>query len=178
MKILLTLVALFVAAPVSNGQTTYRIDSAESEITYSMDHPAHDWSGTSRRVSGNILVENGQVLRGRASAPVVSFDSGNRSRDSNMVSDAEAYIYPNVIFQAGAVTPQGDGLATVEGTLTFHGVSREVTVPVRVSMTAERVQLRGEFEVTLSEFEIARPSFMMVKTKDWIGLSFDLVTTR
>lgn len=176
MKLFLAFAVVLLATTVS--AQTYRIDPARSTITYSMDHPAHKWSGTSHRVSGTLVVEGGRVVRGQASAPVTSFDSGNRSRDSNMASDTEAYIYPNVTFQAASVSAPSNGRATVRGTLTFHGVARTVSVPVQVSVSDQQVRLQGEFDVTLTEFGIERPSLMMVRTRDWIGLSFEFVAAR
>ena len=140
-----------------------------------MEHPAHDWTGTSRRVSGYLTVEDGRVTGGRVSAPVVSFDSGNRSRDSNMASDTEAYLYPDVVFEARSVTMGSGSSASVRGTLTFHGVSRTVTVPTRIEVSPTQARVRGSFEVTLTEFGLERPSLLRIRSRDWIGLELDLV---
>jgi polyisoprenoid-binding protein YceI len=175
LSLCLALLCLVAGAHPVSAQATFRIDRAQSRITYSMIHPAHRWTGTSNRVSGTLTVQGGRVTAGRLSAPIVSFDSGNRSRDSNMASDTEAYLYPNVTFVALSVTPGSGNAATVRGTLTFHGVARPVTVPSTIEVSGNRVHLRGEFETTLTEFGIEQPSLMMVKTRDWIGLSFDLV---
>ena len=175
----LTLAAF--ASPEASAQAEYRIDPAHSEIVYSMSHPAHSWTGTSHRVSGTLTVDRGAVTGGRVQAPVQSFTSGNRSRDSHMAESTESYIYPNVTFTARSVTvlpanqQTAQKNATVQGTLTFHDVSRPVTVPVRVDFADGRVHLTGDFEVTLTEFEIDRPSLLGLKTRDWIGLHLDLV---
>ena len=146
-----------------------------------MSHPAHSWTGTSHRVSGSITVEGGAVTGGRVQAPVQSFTSGNRSRDSHMAESTESYIYPDVTFAARSVTmlpasqQTAEKNATVQGTLTFHNVSRPVTVPVRIDVSDGRAHLAGDFEVTMTEFEIDRPSLLGLKTRDWIGLHLDLV---
>lgn len=170
---LAVLVAL-AAAPMVSAQTVYRIDSEVSTVVYAMHHPAHDWTGTSHRVHGTLQVEEGRVLGGHVAAPIVSFDSGNRSRDSNMASDTEAYLYPDVVFDAERVNYADDGTATVEGTLTFHGVARPVAMPAQIDLTGDDVHIRGHFEVTLTEFDLERPSLLMVKTSDWLGLDVDL----
>lgn len=176
MRILVIAVLALAAASVS-GQT-YRVAPRQSQIVYAMDHPAHHWTGTSHRVSGTLEVRDGHVVGGRVSAPIVSFDSGNRSRDSNMASDTEAYLYPDVVFEAQSLTEGAGDAATVHGTLTFHGVTRPVVVPVQIERTGDRVRVRGHFDVTLSEFAIEPPSLMMIKTRDWVGLDLDLVATR
>ncbi len=178
MRLRLLSALIILSAPFASGAQTLRIDPAQSSITYSMTHPAHSWTGTSRRVSGTLAVENGRVTGGRISAPVVSFDSGNRSRDSNMASDTEAYLYPNVSFAALSVTSSTGTNATVNGTLTFHGVARPIHIPSTIVVSGNQARLRGSFETTLSEFGIDRPSLLMIKTRDWIGLAFDIVATR
>ena len=171
------LLALLVLTALPVAAQTYRIDPARSTLVYAMEHPAHDWTGTSRRVSGTLTLTEGRLTGGRAQAPVTSFDSGNRSRDSNMASDTEAYLYPTVTFEASRVEPAGEGRATVHGTLTFHGVARPVTMPATVDVTGDAVRVRGAFDVTLREFGLSRPSLLGVRTRDWIGLRVDLLAT-
>ncbi len=170
---------LLSAAPAA-AQTTYRIDPTRSEIVYSMSHPAHDWTGESHRVSGTLTVSGSTVTGGHVQAPVQSFTSGNRNRDSHMAETTESYIYPNVTFEARSVTmlsaseQSADRNATVQGVLTFHDVARPVTVPVLVSVSNGAAHVTGAFDVTLTEFGMDRPSLLGIKTRDWIGLRLDL----
>ncbi len=173
-------VAVLLTAPSVLGQSSYRIDPEHSEIVYSMSHPAHDWTGATHRLSGTLSTDGTAVTGGHVEAPVQSFTSGNRNRDSHMAEATESYIFPNVTFDAEEVTmlpateqtPERN--ATVEGTLTFHDVVRPVTVPVLIEVTGSQVHLTGSFDVTLTEFDIDRPSLLGLKTKDWIGLHLDL----
>lgn len=170
------------AAP--SAQTThggYRIDPALSTVVYAMSHPAHDWSGTSRSVTGTLAAApSGAVTRGTVSAPVASFDSGNRSRDSNMIEATEAYVHRNVIFQiarlAPLATPTAAANAVAEGTMTFHGVRQPLRVPVRLERTTGGgLRVRGTFDVTLTQFGIAPPRLLGIAARDWIELTLDLV---
>lgn len=172
--------ALLLLAATASAQTSYAIDTAHSAIVYSMSHPAHDWTGTSRAVSGTLTVQGGAVTGGRAQARVQSFDSGNRSRDSHMAEATESYIYHDVTFVARVVTmlpaaqQTADRNATVAGQLTFHNVSRPVTVPVRIDVSGREAHLTGSFDVTLTDFQIERPSLLGIRARDWIGLHLDL----
>ncbi len=175
-----TLAAGLLLAPAAAAQTTYRIDPDRSEIVYSMSHPAHDWTGESHRVSGTLTVSGSTVTGGRVQAPVQSFTSGNRNRDSHMAETTESYLYPNVTFEARTVTMlpaaerTADRNATVQGVLTFHDVARPVTVPVLVSVANGAARVTGAFDVTLTEFGMDRPSLLGIKTRDWVGLRLDL----
>lgn len=169
-----------VAAPPARAQTSYRIDPATSQIVYSMSHPTHRWSGTSRSVSGVLAATGTALTGGRVQAPVRSFDSGVGARDRNMARETEADRYPAVTFEARSVTmlPAAQQTAarnaTVRGVLTFHGVARPVTVPVRADVSGGRARLTGSFEVTLTEFGLARPSLLGIRSRDWIALRLDL----
>ena len=183
MKTLLLALALAVGAAPLQAQTTYRVDSAHSAITYDMEHPAHSWSGTSHAVSGSVTTDAGGAIIGAdLTAPVVSFDSGNRNRDSHMAEVVEFYAYPNVTFHLTRLVPHQATTtnatnAMAEGTLTFHGVPRPVQVPVRVDRTGSGLHVTGQFELTLTEFDLERPSLMMVKVRDWMRIHLDVTAT-
>ncbi len=190
MKLLL-LFALSLAVagvPVAGAQTaaagaaaaTYRVDTAHSTIVYAMHHPAHDWTGTSHAVTGALTVTPaGAITAASVTAPVTSFDSGNRSRDSHMVEATEAYVYRTVAFRLTRLTPLAhptpEANATAEGTMTFHGVRQALQIPVRVERAAGgALRLRGTFDVTLTQFGISPPRLLGIATQDWIGLTVDL----
>ena len=172
------LVAL--AAPATLAQTTLRVDTGASRIVYTMRHPTHRWSGTSAAVAGTLTVAGGVVTSGRITAPVRSFDSGVGARDRNMAEQTEAGRFPAVTFEARSVSMlpaarrTAEHNATVQGVLTFHGVARPVTVPVRIDLSGGRVHLRGAFDVTLSEFGLEPPAMFRIPSRDWIGLRLDL----
>ncbi len=168
-------------APVARPAVALAIDTGASSIVYDMRHPTHAWTGTSRAVSGRLFVGAGGVVTGGAvSAPVASFDSGNRNRDSNMIEVTGGATYRAITFQAVRVTPlaapTADATATVEGVLTFHGVRQAVRVPVRVEAApGGGVRVRGAFAVTMTQFGIEAPRLLGIRTDDRIGLTLDLV---
>ncbi len=181
----LALLTLF-AAPLAAAQTTtFRIDPARSTVVYAMTHPAHSWEGTSHRVSGTMSVNAaGAVTAATVSAPVQSFDSGNRSRDSHMVEATEAYLYRTVTFALTSLamlpTPTATTNATATGTLTFHNVRQNITVPVLVqrSGSGDDVRVQGAFSVTLTQFGIPLPSLLGVRVRDDLHLTLDLSARR
>ena len=165
--------------------TTFRINPAQSTVVYNMSHPAHSWSGTSRRLSGTITTDaNGTVTAASVSAPLQSFDSGNRNRDSNMIEATEAYLYRNVTFQLTSLTmlpaPTANANATAEGTLTFHNVRQTVRLPVLVqrSGSGDAVRVQGVLDVTLTQFRITPPRLVGVSVRDAIRLTLDLSANR
>ena len=92
-----------------------------------------------------------------------------------MASDTEAYLYPDVTFDAQRVALRDDGDRHGRG---HAHLPRRQRGPSRcrpqIDVSGDDAHVRGHFEVTLSEFDLERPSLMMVKTRDWLGLDIDL----
>ena len=69
--------------PTENGRIT--ADKAASQISYTMVHPLHEWTGISRAVNC-IIIYNPAERQDRTAAgsiPLSSFDSKNANRDSH-----------------------------------------------------------------------------------------------
>jgi polyisoprenoid-binding protein YceI len=149
------------------------VDSSDSRIDYTGSAVLHDWTGTSRDVSGSIAVTPtapaGSSVEIRA--PVASFDSGNDRRDGNMREVTEVESYPTVRFRSTDVRPKqwgraGSGYAgtwEVAGELTFHGETHELTTDVTVRVEeGGRVRAETEFPVSLTKYGIDRPALAWV----------------
>ncbi len=177
------LLTLLLALPLTaSAQTVYHIVPKESTVTYAMDHPAHKWDGVSHSATGTVEIgPDGAVTAIHVEIPVLTFDSGNRNRDSHMAEVVEFYLYPKVIFDATDVTPidsvadgEADAFWRIRGNLTFHGVTKPIETVAKVMRDGDRLRAEGAFDVKITDFDMERPSLLMVKVKDWIGLKFDL----
>ena len=95
----------------------------------------------------------------------------------------ETAKYPEIVFKTRSVTSErrGDGTFDVRlvGELKLHGVKREVTIPVRVSVDGDTLHAIGVFEIRQTDFKITPFSFVSgsVGIKDVVTLSFDIVAT-
>ena len=69
-----------------------------SEISYTGSHPAHDWTGISSSFKGGIVCDSFDDCIIKIQIPINSFDSGNSSRDSNMLYYVEANKFKYVTF--------------------------------------------------------------------------------
>jgi polyisoprenoid-binding protein YceI len=121
-------------------------DKKASTITYAMRHPMHAWEGVCRDVNGAIVYDD--VLEG--------------------------IKYPNVTFASQQVQDDGSGKLTVTGRLTFHGVTRAVTVPVVRKESGGMTVYEGSFVTKLTDHQIEKPSLMMVPVEDELKIKFSL----
>jgi polyisoprenoid-binding protein YceI len=152
-------------------------DKSRSTVTYAMKHPMHDWEGVSRSVSAALVYDETtkQVQQVAVAIPVGSFDSKNQNRDSHMVEVLDGLKYPNVTFSSQDVKTNADGSLIANGKLTFHNVTKPVSIQAIRREQNGQWQLDGSFVVKLTDFNVERPTLLAVPTEDQFKLSFSLV---
>lgn len=120
------------AAPAGN----YGLDPTHTSVIWSVSH-----AGLSRytarfdTVSGTLdfdpdTPENSRVFITIAAA---SISTGLPDFDRTIAMDAryfDAGRYPDIIFESTSATRLGDNVGTIDGNLTFRGVTRPVTLAV------------------------------------------------
>jgi len=90
--------------------------------------------------------------------------------------------YPKITFvstRVSDVKPVADGLQlNLTGDLTLHGIKRQVTVPVLVTLTDELLRARGEYTLKQTDYQIKPISVVGVRVKDELKIVFDLTAVR
>lgn len=152
-------------------------DKAHSTVTYAAKHPLHKWEGVSKDVNCAIIYNDDtkQPDNVAVSIRVASFDSDNGNRDSHAMEVLEGLKHPNVTFVSSDVKADANGKMTLNGTLTFHGVAKPVTVQVARKDESGKMTITGEFPVSLTEYNVERPSLLGLKTEDSMTLRFNIV---
>lgn len=165
-------VGLLAPSTASAQRVLAPVDSGASVIDYTGSAPMHDWTGTSRDVAGTLVLDLDAPDSSRVAlrAPVASFDSGNERRDAKMREVTEAETYPLVRFRATEIRPvrwgrSSDGHSgrwAVRGDLTFHGQTHPIEATVDVRVSDDSVRARAQFPVSLTRFEVERPTLLWV----------------
>ena len=180
MKLFIFLFAIILTNTIANAQnsasTKLYCDKSNSTITYAMNHPLHSWTGTSKDVSSIIITDEKREIISQVavSVKISSFDSKNANRDSHAIEVTEALIYPNITFNSKSVKQEGNKLS-VEGTLGFHGVNKDISFEAEKSVNKDKIQVKGGFEIKMSDFNVERPTLMALPTDDEIKITFDVV---
>jgi polyisoprenoid-binding protein YceI len=147
----------------------------ESSISYTLSHPLHEMHATSKEVFFHIEADTSKKIIKSVSAQVdvMTFDSGNSNRDSHAMEAIDALTYPDVTFKSTAIHQNGDSLA-VEGNLSFHGVTNNISMNGSLKWSSSRIDARGNFNLSLTAFNIDRPSLLMIAVND--TLHFTIMT--
>lgn len=165
-----------VAIEAKSQSTKLYCDKSNSTITYAMNHPLHSWTGTSKEVTSIIITDENRenISQVAVSVKISSFDSKNANRDSHAIEVTEALKYPNITFNSKSIQQDGNQL-TLEGTLSFHGVNKDISFVAEKSGNKNKIQVKGVFEIKMTDFNVERPSLMALPTDDEIKITFDVV---
>jgi len=173
-------------APSAHAEppVVYKIDAAHSRLSYKIVHKFHEVVGVSKQVQAAVALKPGEA-QVQIRVPVKSFDSGNDNRDAHMKETVEAAKFPFVMLKGLA---KGFALpaklpATVstqlEGSLTFHGITHPIAVPVTVAIPdAAHLHVTTAFDVSLDAYKVERPSLMFIKIDDACHIEADLTLAR
>ncbi len=180
MKSLLSLLILILLSSWVSAQESPQVkfyaEKSQSSITYAMKHPLHSWEGTSKDVNSVILADKNRktITQAAVSVKISSFDSQNANRDSHTIEVTDAIKYPNISFASSSIKQEGDNLQ-ITGKLTFHGVSKEITINAEKKFVNNKAEITGNFSVNMKDYNIDPPSLMAMETDEEIKLTFDLV---
>ncbi|HEY8148586.1 MAG TPA: YceI family protein [Vicinamibacteria bacterium] len=133
-KLSLTVAAVvFAASPVLAD--TYVIDKNHSDASFQVRHMMSRVRGQFNDYAGSITVDPARPESASVefTLKAASIDTANDSRDKDLRSanffDVEKF--PEITFKSTKVKTAGKDKYDVTGTLTIHGVAKEVTLPVQ-----------------------------------------------
>lgn len=145
-------------AQAPEGQRTWNIDVAHSEVTFRIRHFMSRVSGTFTDWSGFIMADPADWGSGSVTATinVASIDTRNDRRDADLRSARFFNVdsFPTITFVSTAVAQAGDSL-TITGNLTMRGVTKEVVLKGAVLgvMPGERPRAGFEVATTLNRLD-------------------------
>jgi polyisoprenoid-binding protein YceI len=134
-KTLWLVVALTIAftGPVAAADTL-TIDKSHSEVGFRIRHLVSKVAGRFADFSGTITADAAKPEMSAVQFTIQagSIDTANAKRDEHLRSADffDVAKFPTIEFKSRKVTPAGKDRYDVAGTLTMHGVSRDVTLPV------------------------------------------------
>lgn len=113
--------------------------------------------GRTPKVDGSITIEAGRLTAAEFMADLTGIVSNQPRRDNRVRETLETSTYPTATFTLTEPVELGDvtvgEVVEVEapGTLTIHGVSNAVTVPIEGVMRGDTIVATRSFEVTFAD---------------------------
>ena len=183
------ILTVLILGTVSAQAARYEIVTGkQSEIVFKSKAPLEKFQGKTRQLTGFFEADLDD-LRGPVSLEVevdlASFDTGKKKRNRHMCENhLETEKFPKAWFRAGEIL-QADkpSLASGEsatlvlnGTLDLHGVKKPHDVTLQLTCRPDgSVLIRCEFKILLSDHEIDRPKFLVMKLADEQQVEIELL---
>lgn len=143
-----------------------------NNITFKLDAPLESISGSTNGVSGTLTVDPATMtgITGKIVAAADSLKLPNPMMEEHLHGEKwiDAKRFPEISFEVKAVTDleKNDNGANgnVAGTFTLHGVSKDITVPAKVTYLPGRLKDRvpdaeGDLLVVRADFTIKRSDY-------------------
>jgi polyisoprenoid-binding protein YceI len=130
---LLLATAVLAAAPL-RAADTYAIDKNHSDVSFQIRHFVSKVRGRFADFEGAVQIDPSKPEASSVAFTIkaASIDTNQPKRDDDLRSENffDVAKFPEITFQSTRIAPAGKDKYTVAGTLTMHGVSKEVTLPV------------------------------------------------
>jgi polyisoprenoid-binding protein YceI len=116
------------------GTRTYKIDKAHSEVTFQVRHLLTKVRGRFTDFEGSILYNEANPEQSSVTFTVqaASINTAEPDRDNHLrtADFFDVATFPTLTFQSSRITKRGPETYDVSGTLTMHGVNKELVLPV------------------------------------------------
>ncbi|HTY42657.1 MAG TPA: YceI family protein [Thermoanaerobaculia bacterium] len=127
------LFVLAAAAPLAAADT-YTIDKTHSDVSFQIRHFSSKVRGRFSDFEGTIQADPARPTASSVTFTIktTSIDTNSSKRDDDLRSANffDAAKFPEISFKSASMTSTGKDTYAVTGTLTMHGVSKQVTLPV------------------------------------------------
>ena len=150
------------ATAAATATRTFAIDKTHSDLLFQVRHLVTRVRGRFTAFSGSVSFDEDEPQRSSVAIEIdaASIDTGTPDRDAHLRSADffDVAAYPTLTFVSSRVAPKRDGEFNVTGTLTIHGVAREVTLPVtylgrtKDPWGNERVGFESEVTINRKDF--------------------------
>jgi polyisoprenoid-binding protein YceI len=182
---LVPLVCLATAASAAPQSFDFKDPKGVNNAVFKLDAPLESINGSANGISGTVSFdpENPAATTGKIVVTVQS----NPMQNGHMHSDKwlDAAKYPEITFEAKSLANvKTDGNVTtadVTGTFSLHGVSKDITAPVKFTYLQDKLgdrvpNLKGDLLVIRANFVINREDFNINKGQyeDKVSPTIDL----
>ncbi len=188
------------AAAVQAAPRSYAIASDGKNLAeFRIDDAIETIVGTTTKVTGSIVADPDNV--GASSVDVrvelASLDSGIALRNRHMRERfLETGKYPYATFKSvsvsgpASIAPNKPTELSVTGDYSMHGITKRITVPVRVVLIPESeitksqrgpgdwIHATATFSIRIADYEVHVPDTFLVNTSDPIPVKIDVYAVK
>lgn len=158
-KSLSILSSLFLASSVlGENSVTFKAKGSPGFLTI---------EGVGGKVVGQAVADKDGKVNGVFEVDLRKFDTGIQARNEHMAS--EKYFnfkkYPKATLILDSTIIPKEGYFTWSGQLTLHGITK----PVQGTAHIEKSQVKAEFTIDITQYEVEKPSYLGVGVNEKVA---------
>ncbi len=150
------LALLLFAAAAARADQAWVFEPGQSLVSVELGPAKARLSATSLGMSGRVSELADGAVHAEIRVALASF-AASASAPSQQLK-TEAVAFPEIVFEGTAPSFGKDGTLQLAGTLTFHGVSRSLALPVTVVRTAGLTFGHATLALHLRDYGFALPA--------------------
>ena len=161
----------------------FNLNNQESELVVLGTSSLHDWSLKAEKQKGQLTLDQSndmKIVALKFDVTSESLMSGKKAMDKNTFKALKTNEFKSIAFQLTEVkdiSKAGNGDYNVKsvGNLTVAGTTKKVTLDFKMTVTGNRVALKGEKTFKMTEFKIDPPKALLgtITTGDEITIKFN-----
>ncbi len=157
--------------------SNYSIIQSDSMVRYSGSHPTHGFSGISSSVTiDSDCVDNNDVCDLIFKVPIISLNSGNDNRDSNMLNYLKAFSYPYIEVNFPDFLVKGYENDFIQCEIMIAGITKSLSIPLSLfKNNNNQYKVYSSFEISLKDFNIDLPKLLFIPIDSNIIINVDLL---
>lgn len=183
-----TLLACILLFSASALATEHNVDKAQKNLVkFTSDAKIETFDGTTDKIDGYMVWDGDDILNKNQlyfEVDLRTLDTGIGLRNRHMKEDyLETDKYPMTSFK-GKITKAdkaSDGKINViaDGNMSIHGVTRPVSIKgIMTPSQGGGYRVQSNFEVKLTDYNIAIPQLMFLKISEIMKLNLDFFTKK
>lgn len=151
-RVALTGVALSFLVPTAIANETYKFDQSHSTIGFKVRHLLGAAVGKFKQFNGTIEIDRDHVQNSSVVARIAvrSIDTGIAKRDDHLRSPEffDVAKFPEITFKSRNVKQTGPQSGDITGDFTMHGLTRPITLHVKLLSPAAGDLKQSHWQVT------------------------------
>jgi polyisoprenoid-binding protein YceI len=185
LRMLLAGLALALLASPADAQSRRWVPvPGKSLVAFEATHRLGEFRGSAETVTGEFEADPADIrtgFTGTLRVPVAALRTGDTGRDRDMLKLLQADTHKLIRYTIGgseasfnAITATADVLLTIKGALEVRGVERPLVFLARARLIGDRIWVRGESRLRLTDFGIEPPRRLLFRVGNEVGVSFDV----
>lgn len=178
------LALLLDASPTFADLRRFTPVTGRNEVSFTASFPLGNFTGRTDEVDGEFRADPADLRSGITGALRVKaygLRTGNGGRDRDMYRLLAVERYPEIRFTVDKVdasfpsmTDRADVLLSITGVMGIRGVERAMSFAGRARLRDDKLWVRGESQLQISQFGMKPPSRFFMRVGDTLLVSFDV----